>query len=128
MATTNRQPMERYAAKTEDNTAEVVLPGITVLVGDKGVVAENGFFYKIVALGTSELVVNPAPGMTPSDSWEVLGVTGASGPTSTGMGAYPTNIRLSAQDEILGKFKRIDPKTGSYLVAYAKAGTRVKAA
>ena len=40
--------MERYAAKTEDNTAEVVLPGITVLVGDKGVVAENGFFYKIV--------------------------------------------------------------------------------
>lgn len=128
MATTNRQPMERYAAKTEDNTAEVVLPGITVIVGDKGVIAENGFFYKIVAIATSELQPLVPPAGTPADSWEVLGVTGASGPTSTGMDAYPLPIRLNPQDEILGKFKRVDLREGGLVIAYAKAGTRIKAA
>ena len=128
MATTNRQPMERYAAKTEDNTAEVVLPGITVIIGDKGVIAENGFFYKIVALATSELIVLPPASGGPEASWDILGVTGPSSATSTGMGPYNVNIRLNPQDEILGKFKRIDPKPSSYLIAYAKAGTRIIAA
>ena len=122
MQTTNRQPMERYAAKTKENTEELYNPGITVLIGDKGVVAEGGYFYKIVGLGpSSEIVVQG----TPSDGWEVKGV--ALGQTSgDNIGIYDGNIRLFQNNELLGRFKKIETKTGSYLVAYAKAGTRVK--
>ena len=122
MQTTNRQPMERYAAKTKENTEELYNPGITVLIGDKGVIAENGYFYKIVALGpANEIIVQG----TPSDGWEVKGVATGQSPGED-IGIYDTNIRLFQNNELLGRFKKIETKSGTYIVAYAKTGTRVK--
>lgn len=122
LQTTNRQPMERYAAKTEENTAEVVLPGITILLNDtKGIICENGYVYKIYCIKNA--TVRDA-----TSTWEVQGVTGAASATSTGMGNFVGDIKLSAGQEILGRFSKVGIDADGTVICYAKAGTRIQAA
>ena len=122
LQTTNRQPMERYAAKTEENTAEVVLPGITVLLNsNKGIICENGYIYKIYCIKTATIE-------DANSVWEVQGVVGAASPTSTGVAAFVGDIKLETGNEILGRFSKVGIAAGGAVICYAKAGTRIKAA
>ena len=119
---TNRQSMERYAAKTEENTAEVVLPGITVLLNsNKGIICENGYIYKIYCIKAATIE-------DANSTWEVQGVIGAASATSTGVGAFVGDIKITEGQEILGRFSKVGIATGGIVVCYAKAGTRIQAA
>lgn len=121
MQTTNRNSMERYAAKTEENTKEVYSPDVTVLLNSaKAITCKSGYIYKIY-------VVKAATITAAGSEWNVQGVTGPAGATSTGMSIFPSDISLQAGQEILGRFTQVGIATGGLVICYGAKGTIIEA-
>tara|TARA_Y100001937_G_C7090584_1_gene317511 strand:+ start:505 stop:906 length:402 start_codon:yes stop_codon:yes gene_type:complete len=117
MQTTNRQSMERYAAKTAENTREVYMPRNTVIVeGGQGIKCVTGHIYKIYAIKTSTIEAA-------ASDWDVKGAAGTSG---AGLTDYSADIKLAISQEILGRFKTIKLAAGSSAICYAAAGTSME--
>jgi len=122
MQTTNRNSMERYAAKTEENTKELYSPGVTVLLNSaKGIECKRGYIYKIY-------VIKAATITAAGSEWNVQAVTGAPGATQTGMSTLTSDIALQANQEILGEFTKVTIATGGIVICYGAKGTIVEAA